>query len=63
MNIPDKYRILVETDWNAGNESKMTSIERGQLNQLWLEYLHYQINKEINKTSDQIEGPAVGFPD
>jgi hypothetical protein len=63
MNIPEKYRILIESDWNQGNDSNMTSIQRGELNQLWLEYLHYQIKQEINQTFDQTEEPVVGFPD
>jgi hypothetical protein len=63
MNIPDKYRILEETDWNHGNDSKMPSTQRGQLNQLWLEYQHWQIQQEINQTFTKPDTEVVGFPD
>jgi hypothetical protein len=35
--IPTKYHILFECDWNTGNESTMTSMERSKFVDLYLQ--------------------------
>lgn len=54
--IPEKFHKLFECDWNYGNNSEMTSIDRAKMNDLFLEYNKYQIQETIkNTTSNEIK--------
>lgn len=60
-NIPERFHLLFLTDWFNGNESEMKSIQRGEMNQLFLEYCHWDVkqrllSKEINQPEDQVQG-------
>jgi hypothetical protein len=57
--IPERFHILFNSDWNNGNESEMTSTHRGNLNELYLEYNKYQIQKSIQQ-SKPVEVPLQG---
>ncbi len=57
--IPEKFHILFNSDWNNGNESEMTSTHRGNLNELYLEYNKYQIKKSIQEKRP-VEVPLQG---
>jgi hypothetical protein len=62
-NIPERFHVLFTTDWNKGNESKMNSIQRGQMGDLYLEYNRWEIQQSIrNKKPDEPE-TMVGFVD
>jgi len=50
-NIPEKYHVLFTTDWNMGSDSTMTSIQRTQMNQLYLEYNNWSIQKPTMETT------------
>ena len=58
--IPTKYHILfdMDNDWNKGNDSKMLSLERGRMLQLWLEYNHDEIKRRL-KLEGSNEQPEV----
>ena len=58
-NIPKEYHILFTTDWNNGNNSSMSSIQRGELNELHLKYNRYMINQLLNPVPDKIENEPV----
>lgn len=47
-NIPKEYHILFQTDWNWGPYSSMDMTRRMELNQLWLEYKHWDVKQKIN---------------
>lgn len=60
--MEEKYKILQESDWNKGNESKMLPLDRVDMHNLWLEKIHKEIiNKRI--LAPQEDEPVVGFPD
>jgi hypothetical protein len=61
-NTPEKFHILFECDWNKGVDSKMSTIQRGPLNDLFLEYIRWQVKNEINLTSTK-EEVIQGFID
>jgi hypothetical protein len=62
-NIPERFHILFNTDWNKGNESTMTSTERGQLNELYLEYNKWQLKVALAKTLNlKPDEESKGFP-
>ena len=62
-NIPERFHILFNTDWNKGNESEMTSTERGQLNELYLEYNKWQLKVALAKTLNlKPDEESKGFP-
>lgn len=60
-NIPERFHILFQTDWLNGNESKMTAIQRGEMNNLYLEYNRWEIKQRLD---DVIEEEIItqGFP-
>ena len=62
---PTKYHILfdVNNDWNKGNDSKMSSLERAGLHQLYLEYNQWEIksNLKLNGSNEEIEVFKGGF--
>jgi hypothetical protein len=61
--IPERFHILFNEDWNNGNESEMTSLQRGRLNELYLEYNKYQIQKSIQQKRPKEEIIQGGFDD
>lgn len=61
--IPEKFHILFNTDWNEGNESQMTSLRRAQMNELHLEYNKYQIQKALQQKKPKEENYEGGFDD
>ena len=62
-NIPEKFHILFNTDWNKGTESTMNSTERGQLNELYLEYNKWQLKVALAKTLNlKPDEENQGFP-
>lgn len=36
----EEYSLVFDTDWNAGPESKMSSMDRVRIHELYLKYLH-----------------------
>ena len=49
-------------DWQLGNESKLSSIERMYLHQEWLKIHHQDIKDKIQSKNKVEELPVVGFP-
>ena len=47
--IPTKYHTLfdVNNDWNKGNDSKMSSLERARVHQLYLEYNQWEMKSNL----------------
>jgi hypothetical protein len=47
--IPTEYQILFDAnnDWNKGNNSKMSSLERARMAELWLEYNHWDLQQSL----------------
>lgn len=59
-NIPERFHILfTDQSWNKGNESKLTSLQRADMNSLYLEYNSWSINEALKKTIQ--ETAPVGF--
>ena len=61
--IPERFHILFNSDWNEGNESEMTSLHRGNLNELYLEYNKYQTQKSLQQKKPKDEIIEGGFDD
>jgi hypothetical protein len=55
---------MERNDWQKGNDSKMTSMERLELHILWLEQLHAEMKQAIieKKIKDIEVNPLQGFP-
>jgi hypothetical protein len=55
---------MEKQDWQKGNDSKMTSMERLELHILWLEQLHAEMKQAIieKKIKDIEVSPLQGFP-
>jgi hypothetical protein len=49
-------------DWQLGNESKLSSIERMYIHQEWLKRQHQDIKDKIQSRNKVEELPVVGFP-
>jgi hypothetical protein len=49
-------------DWQLGNESKLSSIERMYIHQEWLKRQHQDIKDKIQSKNKVEELPVVGFP-
>ena len=49
-------------EWQLGNESKLTSIERMYLHQEWLKRQHQDIKDKIYSKNKVEESPVIGFP-
>jgi hypothetical protein len=61
-NIPDRFHILFTSDWNKGNESKMSSTMKSEMNNLYLEYNRWNIQQAIQpKTTQDNPNNPVGF--
>jgi hypothetical protein len=52
----------MKNDWNKGNESKLTSIERLMYHQEWLQKQHKDIKDKIHSRIKVEEKPVQGFP-
>jgi len=51
----------MKNDWNKGNESKLTSIERLMYHQEWLQKQHKDVRDKITSRIKVEEQPVVGF--
>ena len=60
-NIPERFHILFQTDWNKGNDSEMTTLHRAELNVLYLEYNRWDIQQRLNKHKVIEPEVIVGF--
>jgi hypothetical protein len=59
-NIPEKYHPLFTTDFNKGVDSKMKILQRAELNDLFLEYNKWDIQRMIYSKKN-IDDTIVGF--
>lgn len=48
-------------DWQLGNESKMTSLDRMMHHQIWLKLQHEELKKRIQSKIEVEVKPIVGF--
>jgi hypothetical protein len=62
-DIPERFHILFTTDWNKGVESEMSSVQRIDMGNLYLEYNRWDIQKSINSKRPQEPETIVGFED
>ena len=51
----------MKNDWNKGNESMMTSIERLMYHQEWLQKQHQDVKDKIHSRVKVEEKPIMGF--
>lgn len=58
--IPEKYSPIFTTDWNTGNNSKLSSLERADIHILFLDYLKWDMKNKILEKDLKGEG---GFSD
>jgi uncharacterized protein YecA (UPF0149 family) len=61
-NIPEEFHILFTSDWNKGNESKMSSTQRMYMSELYLNYNKWSIQQSIKPVVKQKEETITGFP-
>jgi hypothetical protein len=59
--IPQRFHILFNSDWNTGNESKMNIYDRMDCEQLFREYNKWKIQEAIKNSSTKEEEIQVGF--
>jgi hypothetical protein len=59
-NIPERFHPLFTTDWNKGVDSKMKILQRAELNDLFLEYNKWDIQRMIDSKKN-IDDTIVGF--
>lgn len=60
-NIPERFHTLFTTDWNNGNESVMKSLQRVEMNELYLQYNKWEIQDRLIKKIEDGEKTIVGF--
>jgi hypothetical protein len=60
-NIPEKFHILFNSDWNEGDKSKMTSTNRSDINNLYLEYNKWVIQQTLSSKIEKEEEVIMGF--
>lgn len=48
--IPERFHILFNSDWNLGNDSNMKIEDRMECERLYLEYNKWKIREAIIKT-------------
>jgi hypothetical protein len=60
-NIPEKFHILFNSDWNKGNESGMSSTNRSDINNLYLEYNKWVIQQTLSSKIEKEEEVIMGF--
>jgi hypothetical protein len=61
-NIPEEFHILFTSDWNKGNECKMSSTQRMYMGELYLNYNKWSIQQSIKPVVKQKEETITGFP-
>lgn len=61
--MEDKYYECFNTDWNKGNDSKLTSMERVRIHALWLEHQHKTMKNLTPTNNDTIVELGTGFTD
>jgi len=55
---------MIVENWQTGNDSKITSLQRGVLNQEWLDKIHNELKQIIEDKKPKVEEPPLlGFPD
>jgi hypothetical protein len=59
--MENDYSILLESDWNKGNDSTMKAMDRVYMNQLFLKNLHNSL-KEKKEVIEEEHIPG-GFDD
>ncbi len=59
-NIPERFHVLFNTDWNNGIESEMKSLQRGEMNELFLEYNKWDVQRIID-SKKIVDDTIVGF--
>lgn len=60
-NIPERFHCLFTSDWNKGIDSEMKSLQRMELNIIFLEYNKWDVQRIINSKKIIIEETIVGF--
>lgn len=58
--IPERFHILFNSDWNKGDESEMTSLQRTEMHDLYLEYNRWSIQQAIKPIIKE-EPVNIGF--
>lgn len=61
--IPVRFNIVFNSDWNNGNNSKLSSLERAEIHNLYLEYLHWDMKNKVKEVENRIEGGFSDFND
>jgi len=58
--IPTKYQILFDCDWNTGNDSKMTIMDRAKLADLYLDYNKWHVSQQLKLRQPQGDMDYLG---
>lgn len=58
--IPERFHILFNSDWNKADNSTINSINRSEMNNLYLEYNRWNIQQAISPKIEK-EEIIVGF--
>lgn len=58
-NIPEEFHILFTSDWNKGTESKMTSLQRAEIGELYLKYNKYVIQQSLRPIPKENQNDEV----
>lgn len=61
--IPEQFREVFETDWNKGNDSKLSAMERCRIHAIYLEYNKWTMEQEIMEIRPLKTNLAMGFVD
>lgn len=59
--VPQRFNELFSSDWNTGENSKLSSLERGRLHELYLEYLHWDMGNKVKELPESVEGGFTDF--
>lgn len=59
--IPEKFHILFNSDWNIGEDSTMRIYDRMECNNLFLEYNKWRIQQAIKKSIPTEDDVILGF--
>jgi len=60
-NIPERYHCLFLTDWNNGDKSEMTILQRNEMSLLYLEYNRWDVQRMIDSKNPIEEDLNIGF--
>jgi hypothetical protein len=60
-NIPERYHCLFLTDWNNGDKSEMTILQRNEMSLLYLEYNRWDVQRMINSKKPIEPELNIGF--